>query len=339
MAKRKVNTVKLGLFVIITLLLFSYGLYRIGDTQNLFGNTIILYADFKEVNGLRAGNNVRYAGIRIGTVTNIKILNDTSLRVVMQVDQSVSTYMKKNASAEITTNGLVGNMLVAINPGKGTADLINAGDLLKGQPKVEMNAMLDQLASTNKNVEEISRHLLSITQKIDGGEGSLAILLNDAQLGQSLLASTRHLQQVSKQLDQTSSLVSEMIIETDQGKGNLGYLLKDTSLKFQLNELNSKVQQVITKDAGPILDSLQSTSKHLAKISQGLLEITERLDQGNSLTGVLLSDSIAAQNLQLIMHNLEKGTAKFDTNMKALQSNWLLKKYFKKEAKKEKKNP
>ncbi len=79
MAKRVVNNVKLGIFVLGGLLFLVFLLYMIGKNRNMFGNTYVLKARFENVSGLVAGNNVRFSGIQAGTVKKVKILNDTTL--------------------------------------------------------------------------------------------------------------------------------------------------------------------------------------------------------------------------------------------------------------------
>ena len=86
-----------------------------GSKQNLFGSTFSISANFYNVNGLMQGNNVRYAGIDVGTVESITIINDTSVKVVMVIEKKIQPYIKKNALASIGTDGLMGNKLVNIN--------------------------------------------------------------------------------------------------------------------------------------------------------------------------------------------------------------------------------
>ena len=62
------NNIRLGLFVAIGTVVLVMALYFIGSKRNVFSQTIKISALFYNVNGLVAGNNVRYAGIDIGTV-------------------------------------------------------------------------------------------------------------------------------------------------------------------------------------------------------------------------------------------------------------------------------
>ena len=115
MAKETPNYIKLGILVTVGLVLLVVGLYFIGSNKNLFGSTFKLYAVFKDVNGLKAGNNVRYAGIDVGTVENILINNDTTIRVEMVIEERMKDVIKKNSIAGIGTDGLMGDRLINID--------------------------------------------------------------------------------------------------------------------------------------------------------------------------------------------------------------------------------
>ncbi len=75
MNKETLHNIRLGIFVMAGILLLITGLYFIGSNTNMFSKTITLYVTFKNVSGLKAGNNIRYAGIDVGTVEDIVIVN------------------------------------------------------------------------------------------------------------------------------------------------------------------------------------------------------------------------------------------------------------------------
>jgi phospholipid/cholesterol/gamma-HCH transport system substrate-binding protein len=111
------QNIRLGLFVLVGMVLLIVGLYFIGSNRNMFSKTFTLYATFKDVNGLREGNNVRYAGIDIGTIDAIDIVNDTTIRVTMLLKQDLQKVIRKNSLTNIGTDGLMGDKLMNIEPG------------------------------------------------------------------------------------------------------------------------------------------------------------------------------------------------------------------------------
>ncbi len=87
MKKETSNTLKVGIFVITGLALFIVAIYFIGENQNMFKKTFTISANFNNVSGLMQGNNVRYSGINIGTVKNITMVNDSTIKVDMNIEE------------------------------------------------------------------------------------------------------------------------------------------------------------------------------------------------------------------------------------------------------------
>lgn len=335
MARKNLNTIRLGVFVITALVLFTYGMYRIGDQQSFLRSDLTLYVDFQDVKGLRPGNNVRYSGITIGRVEEIRILNDTTLRVRLAVEKDAVNYLRKNARAEVGSSGLVGNMLINIRPGPGSAELVQPGDILPATRSVDMNEMVDLLAASNNRIDRITEQLLQITEKINQGQGSIAMMLNDEQMADRLGQSVENMAAVSLRINAASRDLAELMEQVNSGEGNLGYLVRDTSLKTQMTRLSGSLDTLVAVRTEPVLDSLEMLASSMAEASRAVETLIEDLDEREGLIGALLADSTITEELQLILQNLERGTFKFDENMEALQHSWPFKKFFRKRARKE----
>ena len=117
MAKKTINLVKLGVFVLGGLLFLIILLFMIGQNENMFGSNYVLKTQVDNAAGLRAGNNVRYSGIEVGTVKKVIILNDTLIEIIMVVDKNMKNVIRKNAIITLGTDGLIGNKVVNIEPG------------------------------------------------------------------------------------------------------------------------------------------------------------------------------------------------------------------------------
>jgi phospholipid/cholesterol/gamma-HCH transport system substrate-binding protein len=86
MKKNSTNKIKLGIFVSLGIAVLILAIYFIGEKQQLFRSTFRLTGVFKDVGGLQIGNNVRLSGINIGTVENVSLISDTSVRVEVLID-------------------------------------------------------------------------------------------------------------------------------------------------------------------------------------------------------------------------------------------------------------
>jgi phospholipid/cholesterol/gamma-HCH transport system substrate-binding protein len=97
MAKKIINRVKLGVFVLAGLTFLIFLLYMIGKNRHLFGPAFIVKARFQNVQGLVPGNNVLFSGIEVGTVKKIDILSDTLIEVVMLIDDKMKKIIRNNS--------------------------------------------------------------------------------------------------------------------------------------------------------------------------------------------------------------------------------------------------
>src|SRR5271163_2819240 len=117
MKKQRGLTWKVGLFAICASVLFLGTLFIIGKQKNLFGSVFQIQAVFSNVGGLKIGNNVRFGGITVGTIDDIQILSDTTMKVVMAIQSNVRRFIKTDATASIGSEGLMGDKVIEISPG------------------------------------------------------------------------------------------------------------------------------------------------------------------------------------------------------------------------------
>ena len=238
MEKTTSQKIRLGLFVIIGLLVFILAVYFIGDKQKMFGKTHHLEAVFNNVNGLQLGNSVRYSGINVGTVRGIKMVNDTTIRVDMIIDKAIFSYIKKDAVATIGSDGLVGNMIINIIPGKGNELSVKPGDEIRSYNRVRTEDLLSTLSVTNKNAATLTSNLLKITNKIIDGKGTLGSLLNDTIISKDLKETMRYLKLTSKGASETITKIDKLVASLDN-KDNVVGVIKDSAVANKIKNMVS----------------------------------------------------------------------------------------------------
>ena len=177
--------IKLGIFISLGIAVFIVGIYFIGEKQQLFRSTFHLSGVFRDVAGLQAGNNVRLSGINVGTVENISIVSDTSVRVEILIDENTRKFIKKDAIASIGSEGLMGNKIIIINPGTGGKKEIENNDIMQTIQPINMDDILVSLKSSIDNTTIITSNLSKITDNVQSGKGTLGRLLTDKSLGKT----------------------------------------------------------------------------------------------------------------------------------------------------------
>src|SRR6266853_292000 len=180
--------VRLGAFIFGTLVILSVGVFLIGDKEFLFSSTYPLKSSFKNVAGLNRGAEVRVGGIHRGTVKEIQLpaKPDDAVTIVMRMERSTRTVLKKDSVASIQTEGLVGDKYVELSFGSGTAAPVDAWDTLGSVPPVELADVVkkadEALAAATGSVGEFQ----SIGEKINSGQGTMGALVNDKKVYQEM---------------------------------------------------------------------------------------------------------------------------------------------------------
>ncbi|MFA9213915.1 MAG: MlaD family protein [Candidatus Methylacidiphilales bacterium] len=186
MQKQTIDKVKLGIFVTIGVALFLAGIYYIGETKKLFSTTFKISAMFKDVNGLQVGNNVRFAGINVGTIEAIEILTDTTVKVDMVLDVKTQQFIKKDAKAIIGSDGLMGNKIMNVSPGTAAYTMVQNYDIIGTTIPISLDDMLLKLKSTTDNAALITNDLAAIVGNIRSGKGTIGKLFMDTVFAENL---------------------------------------------------------------------------------------------------------------------------------------------------------
>jgi phospholipid/cholesterol/gamma-HCH transport system substrate-binding protein len=309
MANQGENNIKLGAFVLAGLMALILAFYMIGKNHNMFGSNFVIKARFSNLNGLVEGNNVLFSGIQAGTVKSVSLINDTTIEVTLLIDNKIRSYIHKNATASIGTEGLMGNKIINIIPSPGASPVVEEGDLLVSQKIINTDEMLQTLSKTNKNIAGISEELKVTVLRIN--KSALLDLLNDSSIGKSLKSSLLHINQTTANASKMSNSLNVLVAQIKAGKGGAGVLLADTGFAKNLQEAMVKIRL-----AGENADKL-------------VAQLNKDFAQGKGPLNTLLRDSVTARNISLSLENIQKGTDGFNQNMEALKHNFLFRGYFK----------
>ena len=285
MKKNLSNKIRLGIFISLGILVFIVAIYFIGEKQQLFRTTFRLSGVFADVAGLQAGNNVRLSGINVGTIENISIISDTSVKVEILVDESIRKFIKKDAIAIIGSEGLMGNKILIINPGTGGKKEIENNDVIQTAPPINMDDILISLKSTMDNASDITSDLSTITNNIQSGKGTIGRLIMDKSWRENFDSTFANLKEGSARF---------------------------VTLMDKENEVDG------------ILLALKSTIENTSNITDDLSKITNSLQSGEGTIGRLLMNTSSAQNFDSTMINLKEGSAELKLLLEKAKGSWLL---------------
>ena len=235
MNKNTESNWKLGMFVIVGLLLLIITIYFVGKKQNLFGSTFYLKSQFKNVSGLKVGNNVRFSGINIGTVDEIELVNDSSVVVVLLIEKDVQKYIKTDATASIGSDGLVGDKVLTISPGTLSNKIIKDNAFIKSKSAIEMEDLMKSVKISVDNAGLITAELAKFTASMNNGDGTLPRLMNDKALANSITKTVVN-------LETSTNEFSKFTTSMNNGRGALYKVVSDEKFAAKLDSTMSNLQ-------------------------------------------------------------------------------------------------
>lgn len=178
--------VRLGLFVAGGFVLFVIAIFLIGKQKNLFNPVFKLTTTFYNISGLQVGNNIRFSGINVGTVGNIKIINDSTIQVDLIIKKSVRQFIKTDCMAAIGSEGIIGDRVLIITQGTSEAQSVEDEQYISSVEPIETDAIIASLYLTAVNIQTISVQLTEIMIKINLGHGTLGRLIQDTTISENI---------------------------------------------------------------------------------------------------------------------------------------------------------
>ena len=101
-------------------------------------------ARFGQVGTLAPGANVSVAGVKVGTVTSIDLDPKTYLAIV-RLDLDPKVLLPADSTAKITSDGLLGGVHIAIEPGGEPANLKAGSQIENTQGAVDLFGLVGQM--------------------------------------------------------------------------------------------------------------------------------------------------------------------------------------------------
>ncbi len=322
MSPENKRAITVGLFILVGLVFLAAAILAVGSITKAFVSNVTVSTIFKDVNGITAGNNIWYSGVKVGTVKKVQFHGNSEVEVIMNIEEKSKDFIRKDAKVKISSDGLIGNKILVITGGSTNVPSIENGDKLQIEETTSSEDMMNTLQSNNVNLLAITENLKVLSNKIRDGEGTIGKVISEDALYNELFATLNTLKSASVNANKMVASLNSFTASLNK-EGNFAHdLVTDTTIMVNLKQASSQIN-TLTVQADGLLKKLDETTAGLNK----------SLQSSSSPAGVLLNDEATARSLKETIRNLESSTDKLDENMLALRSNFLFRKYFRKQAK------
>jgi phospholipid/cholesterol/gamma-HCH transport system substrate-binding protein len=288
---------RLGIFIVVGIAIFVVAIFIIGKQQHLFNPVFKITTNFSNISGLQAGNNIRFSGIEVGIVDNIKIINDSTVQVDMLVRRDVQQFIKADSYASISSSGIIGDKIIVITQGSRNSQMAEDGQHILSKEPLETDDIMKSLKTSAESAEVITLQLAEIMMNINSGQGTLGRLIQDSTIAENINQTIENFKKSSEGLDETIEVTQQNVFA--------------------------------------FMESLQKTAAKTEVASNELGEIMTKINSGEGAIGMLLKDTSIVNNIDETIINLKESSVGLNENMEALKHNFLFRRYYRQKAKKE----
>lgn len=320
---------KVGMFFIIGLILFGFML-EVGEKWNPFEKKVMYKTFLTSITGLKIGDPVRLAGVDVGKIDKITVLEE---KVQIDFEVKPGTKIKTDSVATLRLTNLLGGQFLGISFGSPGAPILEPGGTVKGRDVANIDIIVDNVSEVvkdakvlisqlNDNQNEVMgkisailddnrtnlhssiANINSITTKLDRGDGSLAMLLNDKLLYENFR--------------DASASVKNIAYKIEKGEGTIGKLVNDDILYVDAKSAMAKINDSM-KDVKDIAAKINRGEGTMGKLvndealynevrdaSHNIKEITRKINDGEGTLGKLVNEDTLYRDTTATLKKAEK---------------------------------
>ncbi len=250
------NEIRAGVFLLLSFVILVVMIFAVSDIQSLFKKKKEVHVLFSSSEGIEKNAPVRYSGMKIGKVENVRVAPEYKDQVELTLSVYQDTVVKQDTKASIKTLGLVGGKYVELSSGSPEARPLGPNDILTGEESMK--------------IEDLTKAALNVVGKLTNIANNLDRMLGDPALSKSIKATVQNLQEVSANVKTMTSSKDEVA----QGLKELPDLLKKIDASAaNLKAITDKTDTLLgdnKKKIDAAMDSFKDMAKNLKETTDDL---------------------------------------------------------------------
>jgi phospholipid/cholesterol/gamma-HCH transport system substrate-binding protein len=305
------QSIRVGFFFLLGVALIWVTFATLSGSKFFEDRGYKLIAGFDDLKELKIGDDVRLAGVKIGSVekTQLKPSGDGA-QAILQIQTKFK--VARDAKASIVQSGLLGSYYISVSLGTAGGPMLNDGDAIATETTPDLNSVMKDLGD--------------LGHKLDGALSSLSSAFNGTDKDGGLFQKLDKLVTDNRdKINATMTNLQDITTKVNQGQGTLGKLINDPDLHDQLlaavDEIKSTAAQAkeFVTDAQGIVDQVKSgkgalgaivydqqTADNLKASIQNVRDVSDKLAKGEGTLGKLINDDSLYNTAQNTLHKADR---------------------------------
>ena len=292
-----------GFFVMVSLTALFIMVLIIARQEGLFQRYVEYQSTFKNVSGLKPGSEVHLAGVTVGNVKEIIIEPAGNTKVTFNVIRRYSDQIREDSQASIGFMGLLGDKSLDLSAGSsGKAAIPPNGPVATIEP-LDMTQLLARAGPSLENLQKILDNLAKISDSLVGKEGSmlnafdqLKEILGKINQGQGSLGMILNDPKLYHETTATMSSARKVFADMGQSKGALGTLIYDPKFKAQMEQSMGSIKDGLA----PLPEISKKLDELMSKLNQAGKGLPELMTSGGTMVNDVDRTAKAAQKSWLL---------------------------------------
>jgi phospholipid/cholesterol/gamma-HCH transport system substrate-binding protein len=274
------QTARVGLFFLLGVALVWVTFETLSDGKLFEPHGVTLVAKFSDLKQLKAGDDVRMAGVKVGSVQRTQ-LSGRQGEAILQIEPKID--VPGGATAAIEMSGLIGGNYISIDIGPAGMPPLADGTEIATVDTPDLNTLLAQVGGLGKqlqdslgsfstalngdaksgggiiqkldklvteNSERLNATMINlqqITDKVNHGDGTLGKLVNDPKLHDDLLATVDEIKATASQAKEFVANAEGIVDQVKSGQGTIGTLVYDQKAADDIRTSLANIRSVSDK--------------------------------------------------------------------------------------------
>lgn len=299
--------VKVGVIVIVAVAFFIWG-FSFLKGKDLFEKTYTYYAVYNSVDGLSVSAPVLVNGIKVGSVSDIRFINDTNTNILVELKINKNFLIKNSSVAEIFSADLMGTRAIHIIQSNSNK-YYRPNDTLLSSVEADLKTQVSaQVLPLKKKAEDLIKSIDSVMVVVQS--------IFDKQTRYNIARSFESIRLTVENLERTSISLDTLVQSEKYALTRIIANVESITENFRNN--NELISNVM-KNLSALSDSLQQANikQTIINANIALTEATKIIDKINKGEGSL---GMLIHNEQLYT-NLEKSSKNLDLLLKDIREN------------------